>query len=127
MNNNMFNNTCKPTGIRRIYLATQNSSRAFAWLFKNESAFRQECFLLIVATPITFMLNINVIEQVLLISSILIVLLTEVINTAVEAVVDRIGLEMNPLSGLAKDLGSAAVALSLLMMVMIWFGIVFFN
>ncbi|MBL4630590.1 MAG: diacylglycerol kinase [Paraglaciecola sp.] len=116
----MFDNKNKPKGLKRIYLATINSQRAFTWLFKNESAFRQEVLLLCLAIPISFLFNITFKEQVILILAIVFIIFTEVINTAIEAVVDRVGLEIHPLSGLAKDLGSAAVLISLIVATSIW-------
>ena len=116
----MFDNVNKPKGITRIYLATLNSFRAFKWLYNNESAFRQELLLLIIAIPITFIFDISIKQQVILILAIIFIMFTEIINTAIEAVVDRVGLDIHPLSGLAKDLGSAAVLISLLVAGSIW-------
>lgn len=116
----MFDNKNKPTGIKRIYLASLNSFRAFRWLYQNESAFKQELLLLVVALIITFNLDISYQEQAILILSIVFIIFTEIINTAIEAVVDRVGLEFNPLSGLAKDLGSAAVLLSMIIAMVTW-------
>jgi len=119
----MFENTNKPTGIKRAFLATKNSLNAFKWLMKNESAFKQEVLMLVLLIPITCYVDITLKEQVGLIVSLLFIVFTEVINTAIEVVVDRIGLEIHPLSGLAKDLGSAAVLLSLLIAILVWLAI----
>ena len=119
----MFENTNKPTGIKSAFLATKNSLNAFKWLMKNESAFKQEVLMLVLLIPITCYVDITLKEQVGLIVSLLFIVFTEVINTAIEVVVDRIGLEIHPLSGLAKDLGSAAVLLSLLIAVLVWLAI----
>ncbi|MBU2883680.1 diacylglycerol kinase [Psychrosphaera sp. B3R10] len=116
----MFDNKNKPKGLKRVYLATLNSLRAFNWLVKNEAAFRQELVLLIVVIPITFLFDITNKEQLILIIVTLFILFTEVLNTAIESVVDRVGLEIHPLSGLAKDLGSAAVFISLVIAVCTW-------
>lgn len=116
----MFDTNNKPTGLKRIYLASLNSMRAFKWLIKNESAFKQELLLLLIAVPLSFLLEVTRMEQVALILSILFIVFIEIINTAIEAVVDRISLEIHPLSGLAKDLGSAAVLVSLVMAVIVW-------
>jgi diacylglycerol kinase (ATP) len=116
----VFNNKNKPKGIQRIYFASINSSRAFKWLYKNESAFKQEILLIVLAMPVSFMFDISVKEQGILILSIAFIIFTEIINTAIEAVVDRVGLEIHPLSGLAKDLGSAAVLISILIATCIW-------
>ncbi|GAC34051.1 diacylglycerol kinase [Paraglaciecola polaris] len=118
--NTLFDANAKPRGFKRIYLASKNSLRALIWLFINESAFRQECLALVIAIPITFLLNVSLIEQTILISVILFVILCEILNTAIEVIVDRIGLEMNTLSGLAKDLGSAAVTVSILLALITW-------
>ncbi|WP_448212257.1 diacylglycerol kinase [Colwellia sp. MEBiC06753] len=116
----MFDNTNKPAGINRVYLATLNSFRAFNWLIQNEAAFRQELVLLFLATILAFNLDVSAVERLLLILSVVFILFTEVINTAIEAVVDRVGLEIHPLSGLAKDLGSAAVFISLVVAASVW-------
>lgn len=116
----MFDNKNKPTGLKRIYLASLNSFRAFKWLYQNESAFKQELLLLIVVIPITFLFEISVKEQAMLVLSVVFIIFTEILNTAIEAVVDRVGLEFHPLSGLAKDLGSAAVLISMIIAIIIW-------
>ena len=116
----MFDNINKPKGLKRVYLATLNSLRAFNWLMKNEAAFRQELLLLIVVIPITFFLEITNKEQLILIIATLFIIFTEILNTAIESVVDRVGLDIHPLSGLAKDLGSAAVFISLVIAVCTW-------
>jgi diacylglycerol kinase (ATP) len=92
----VFDNVNKPKGITRIYLATLNSFRAFKWLYNNESAFRQELLLLIIAIPITFIFDISIKQQVILILAIVFIMFTEIINTAIEAVVDRVGLDIHP-------------------------------
>lgn len=116
----------KPKGLRRLVLANKNSLKAFVWLYKNESAFRQELLLLVILTPLTFIFDITRLEQTALIISLLFIVLTEVVNTAIEVVVDRISLEMHPLSGLAKDLASAVVFISLVMAFVTWFAILAF-
>ena len=120
-----FDTAAKPKGLVRLYFAIKNSSRAFAWLLKNEAAFRQEAAVLVIAILLSFLLKITATEQVLLIAAILFVMLVEIINTAIEAIVDRIGVELHPLSGLAKDLGSAAVSISLLLALLTWVVICF--
>jgi diacylglycerol kinase (ATP) len=119
----IFDNKNKPQGINRVYLAGVNSLRAFKWLYCNEAAFKQELVLLLVTVPVTFLFSIDRIEQVALILSVVFIIFTEVINTAIESVVDRIGLEIHPLSGLAKDLGSAAVLISIIVATTIWMAI----
>ena len=115
-----FDNVNKPKGFNRLYLATKNSFRALKWLVANESAFKQELLLLIVLTPITFFLNVKPLEQLMLLLSIVFIIFAEIINTAIEIVIDRVSLEIHPLSGLAKDLGSAAVMLSIFVAIAVW-------
>lgn len=88
--------------------------------YKNEEAFRQEVFVLLIALPLAFGLGDSNIEIVLLIGSVLLLLIVELINSAIEAVVDRFGGEIHELSGRAKDIGSAAVFLALLNAIMVW-------
>nr|WP_297347418.1 diacylglycerol kinase [uncultured Glaciecola sp.] len=123
--NSTFNVNAKPKGLLRLYLAVKNSARAIKWLIKNESAFRQEALALLIAIPVTFVIDASPTEQLILIATVLFVMLVEIINTAIEVVVDRIGVELNPLSGLAKDLGSAAVSISLVLAALTWIGICF--
>lgn len=118
-----FDNKNKLTGGKRIVSASANSYRGLKWLTNNESAFQQELMLAILLCLTTVFLEVTSLERVLLISSLLLVLLVETINTAIEAVVDRIGLELHELSGLAKDLGSSAVLISLTLAAVIWGGI----
>jgi diacylglycerol kinase (ATP) len=120
MTTEKFDTNNKPSGLKRIYLASVNSTRAFSWLYKNETAFKQELLLLVLLIPVSFLFDISAIEHAALIISLIFIVFTEVVNTAIEAVVDRIGLEIHPLSGLAKDLGSAAVSLSLLIAFITW-------
>jgi diacylglycerol kinase (ATP) len=91
----VFDPLNKPTGIHRVYLAFINSCRAFLWLYRNEAAFRQECVLLLVAIPFSFWLGESPLQIALLILSILFILMMEVINTAIEVIVDRISLEIH--------------------------------
>lgn len=110
----------KHKGFKRIYLALINSLQGFKWLIKNEAAFQQELVLILLLSTFSCFLNISLLLHLLLIVSLIFVLLVEVINTAIEATIDRIGLEHHSLSGLAKDLGSLAVFLSLVIAVATW-------
>lgn len=110
----------KHTGFKRIYLAFMNSIKGFKWLVKNEAAFQQELILITLLSVVSAFLNVSLLIHLLLIVSLLLVLLVEVINTAIEATIDRIGLEHHSLSGLAKDLGSLAVFISLAIAVATW-------
>jgi len=107
-------------GIKRIINACYFSIAGFKATWQHEEAFRQDVILAAVGIPAALWLTTDSIERVLLISSLFIVVLTELINSAIEAVVDRIGPEQHELSGRAKDIGSAAVMLSLAMAVMTW-------
>jgi diacylglycerol kinase (ATP) len=105
-------------GLKRLINACFFSAAGFKATWQHEEAFRQEVILLIISTPLALWLGETAIERVLLIGSVMLVLLVELLNSAVEAVVDRVGFEHHELSGRAKDIGSAAVMLSLL-----WAGI----
>ena len=100
-------------GFKRFYNAFFFSLKGFKAIWKHEEAFRQEVQLFIVTTPLALWFGETNIEKILLIGSIILVLLVELLNSAVEAVVDRVGFEHHELSGRAKDIGSAAVLLSL--------------
>ncbi|WP_133406639.1 diacylglycerol kinase [Parashewanella tropica] len=115
----------KPKGLKRIVLAFSNSIRALVWLARNEAAFRQELVLSLVLVMITFALDITWGERFILWSTLLFVLFSEIVNTAIESVVDRIGYEHHDLSGLAKDLGSLAVMISFAIAGLIWAYVLF--
>ena len=108
------------TGITRIIDATRYSAQGLASAWKNEAAFRQELALVVVLLPAAFWLGQTALERALLIGTLLIVLIVELLNSAVEAAIDRHGHEHNPLSGQAKDMGSAAVFISLLLVAVVW-------
>ena len=114
-----FDPKAKPKGMLRIVLAMKNSVRAISWLVKNESAFRQE---LILAAGVLAFWSIPYMEKAILLSSILFVLFAEIVNTAIEVTIDRIGKEIHPLSGLAKDLGSAGVFVAIAISSLLWLG-----
>lgn len=108
------------TGIRRLLNATRFSIQGFKSTFKTEAAFRQECYLGLIALPVSFFIASSTIEWVLLITSFLLLMLVEVINSAIEATVDRFGDEYHNLSGKAKDAGSAAVAIAIFIVFITW-------
>lgn len=110
----------KATGLKRIMNAAGYSYLGLVATFKNEAAFRQELVLFIILAPVALWLDISALEKALLISSLVLVLIVELINSAIEAVVDRIGSEHHELSGRAKDIGSAAVFLALLNAGTVW-------
>ena len=108
------------TGIRRVIRATRYSAQGFAHAWKYEAAFRQEATITLLLVPVALWLGRTPTEQLLLIASCLLVLVVELLNSAVEAVVDRLGSEPHELSGRAKDMGSAAVLMSLLIVGAVW-------
>ena len=110
----------KPTGFTRVFRAIGTSIKGFSGAWREEAAFRQELALAVVVIPLGLWLGRNGIERVLLVAPMFLVLIVELINSAIEATVDRIGLERHKLSGLAKDIGSAAVLLSLLLLAVVW-------
>ena len=107
-------------GLSRLFHATRWSLRGLAATAQHEAAFRQELIAVLVLAPLGWWLGDNGIERALLVGSLLVVLIVEVLNTALESAVDRIGNERHELSGRAKDQGSAAVFLSLLLVAVIW-------
>lgn len=108
------------TGFDRIAHAAINSVNGMRQAWITESAFRQELVLAAVMVPLGLWLGDGWAERVALAGSVLLVLIVELLNTAVEYTVDRVSLERNPLSKTAKDLGSAAVLLTLLLCAMVW-------
>ena len=108
------------TGIRRIVNATFYSLAGLRAAWQHEAAFRQEVMLAVVLIPTGIWLGRNAVERSLLIGSCLLVLIVELLNSGLEAIVDRVGLEPHRLSGPAKDLGSAAVFVSLALVLVIW-------
>lgn len=108
------------TGLTRIIKAAGYSWKGLRAAWQNEAAFRQESVAAVVAIIIACWLHVDAVTRVLLIGSVLLVIIVEVLNSAIEAVVDRIGSEQHPLSGSAKDMGSAAVLLSILLALLVW-------
>ena len=109
----------------RLWRATGYSLAGLQAAFRHEQAFRQEVYLLLIVVPLGLWLGDNAIEKVLLIGSWFIVMLAELLNSAVEAVVDRIGSEPHELSGRAKDIASAAVMVALALAGLTWFMLIF--
>lgn len=110
------------TGLKRIYYAAGYSWKGFKATWQHEVAFRQEAVLFMLISPLAFWLGESLFEQIILISVLLMVLVVELLNSAVESVVDRIGSDCHELSGRAKDQGSAAVFLSFLIAILVWIG-----
>jgi diacylglycerol kinase (ATP) len=110
-------------GFARAIHAAKNSWCGLVYAFQEESAFRQELTLIILLTPVAVLLPISLLEKSLLISSLILVLAIELLNSSVEAAIDRISFEHHDLSKRAKDFGSAAVMLALLIALLIWLAI----
>lgn len=108
------------TGIRRIIRATRFSAQGLAQAWQHEAAFRQEVALIVVLIPAAIWLGRTGFERFILIVCCVFVLIVELLNSAIEAAIDRIGQEHHELSGRAKDLGSAAVFLSLSVVAATW-------
>ncbi|MGL4674011.1 MAG: diacylglycerol kinase [Wohlfahrtiimonas sp.] len=114
-------------GLKRLANATQYSIKGLKAAFKHEEAFRQELFLLPIMLVLAVWLSKTGLEFALLFGSYWLVLIAELINSGIEAVVDRIGLEKHPLSGQAKDIGSAIVMLAMILTVVTWFSVIVFR
>lgn len=106
--------------LARLRAAFFNSMNGFKAAWLSEEAFRQEIYLLAVTVPLGLWLGKTGIEKALLVGSILLILIVELLNTGIEIVVDRIGIERHKLSGRAKDVGSAAVFVSLILAGVMW-------
>ena len=108
------------SGFRRVVNATRYSLAGLAAAARHEAAFRLEILLAVVLIPCAWFFGANGMQRALLIGSVLLVLIVELVNAAIEAVVDRISLDHHELAGRAKDLGSAAVMLSLVNVAVVW-------
>jgi diacylglycerol kinase (ATP) len=108
-------------GLVRAWHAAKNSWRGLVFAFKEESAFRQELTLFVLLTPIAVVLPVSLFEKAVLICSLVLVMAIELLNSSVEAAIDRISFEHHDLSKRAKDFGSAAVMLALLISFILWF------
>ena len=111
------------TGLTRIFHAAGYSWLGFKAAYKHEAAFRQELWLVMMATPLALWLGNNTLEKALMLASLVLILLVEIINSAIEAAIDRFGDEHHELSGRAKDMGSAAVFLAFVLAGVIWLGV----
>ncbi|WMC11586.1 diacylglycerol kinase [Oceanimonas pelagia] len=108
------------TGLKRVIAALGYSRQGLASAWRFEAAFRQECMLALVLVPVALWLELGLSETLWLVVSLMLVLVVELLNSAIEAVVDRIGPEHHELAGRAKDTASAAVLLTLLLAVFVW-------
>jgi diacylglycerol kinase (ATP) len=110
----------KPRGVTRVLRAMVASVNGLAGAFREEAAFRQELALALIVIPVGLWAGHTGVERALLIAPMLLILIVELLNSAIEATVDRIGLERHVLAGLAKDIGSAAVFMSFVLLVAMW-------
>ncbi|HUA90347.1 MAG TPA: diacylglycerol kinase [Steroidobacteraceae bacterium] len=110
----------KPKGLTRILRAFGSSWSGLRGAYREEAAFRQELALAVVVIPLGLWLGHGPLERVALVSPVFLILIVELLNSAIEATVDRIGLERHTLAGLAKDIGSAAVLVSFVLLVTVW-------
>ena len=101
----------------------KNTKTGLLATYKNEVAFQQEVWILIIILPIIYWLDTTNLEKALLLGAWLLVMIVELLNTAIETTINRISLEHHKLSGLAKDQGSAAVAIAILFAIIIWIGV----
>ena len=108
------------TGLVRLWNACGYSLAGFRAAFKHEDAFRQETLLAIILIPLALWLPVTPVGKALMIASVLLVIIVELLNSAIEATVDRISLENHDLAKRAKDIGSAAVLVSLLNVIVVW-------
>lgn len=110
----------KPRGVTRLLLAFEASGKGLAGAWREEAAFRQEIAFAVLAIPLGLWLGRNGVERALLVAPVLLVFIVELVNSAIEATVDRIGFERHELAGLAKDIGSAAVFMSFVLFGVVW-------
>ena len=115
------------TGLRRLLDATGYSMKGIGAIWRNEAAFRQEVALVVVLLPLSFFLAADALQWLLLVAPLVLLLVVELLNSAIEAVVDRIGSETHELSGRAKDMGSAAVFFCLVLIALSWASIAWQN
>ncbi|MGB0743031.1 MAG: diacylglycerol kinase [Opitutales bacterium] len=119
--------TYKNTGMRRVFKAFFYSLDGISSTLKHEAAFRQEAILAAILIPISFLLQVPLAHHLLLVGSIMLVLIVELLNSALEAVVDDISMKSRPLAKRAKDMGSAAVLISLLNCLICWVAVLVVN
>ena len=112
-------------GIIRIIKASGYSWQGLCAAWRHEAAFRQEVLLALLMIPLGLFLGGDGVERALLVGSVLLIPLVEILNSAIEAVVDRFGEEQHELAGRAKDMGSAAVALAIALMIVVWVLVLF--
>jgi diacylglycerol kinase (ATP) len=110
----------KPRGMTRLVRALASSLRGLQGAYREEAAFRQELACALIVIPLGLWLGHGATERVLLTAPVLLILIVELLNSAIEATLDRIGFERHALAGLAKDIGSAAVLMSFVLLAVVW-------
>jgi diacylglycerol kinase (ATP) len=110
----------KPRGLTRVLRAVTSSVNGLIGSFREEAAFRQELALAVIVIPLGLWLGHGGVQRALLVAPMLLILIVELLNSAIEATVDRIGFERHALAGLAKDIGSAAVFMSFVLLSAVW-------
>jgi len=108
------------SGFTRIVKASQYSWQGLCAAYKHEAAFRQELWASVILIPLGLWLGQNGVEKAMLVGTVILLPLVEILNSAIEAVIDRIGEERHELSGRAKDMGSAAVAIAIVLLIVVW-------
>lgn len=121
----MSQNKPAHTGLKRILHARKYSWQGLLATYRSEAAFRQECYAGVILLPLSFVIANTVIEWILLVLTFFLVLLAEIINSAIEATVDRFGGEHHELAGKAKDTASAAVLIAIVIALLTWLPIIF--
>jgi diacylglycerol kinase (ATP) len=111
----------KPRGLRRLVMAVVYSWQGLRSAWREEAAFRQELALSLVAIPAALYFGRGSLERIALIAPVFLVLIVELLNSSIEAIVDRVGTDPHPLAEMAKDMASAAVMLSLVLLATVWF------
>ena len=113
------------TGLRRIFHAFMHSIDGIIATYKSESAFRQDILLCVLATVLLCFLDVSGLSRIIMLFSLVFIIIAEMINTAIETIIDRIGPEIHPLSKKAKDIGSAIVMITIICVCALWIGIIF--
>jgi diacylglycerol kinase (ATP) len=113
-------NRDKAVGLTRLFRAFGSTGKGLAGAFREEAAFRQELGFALCAVPLGLWLGHSGVERALLVAPVLLVLIVELLNSAIEATVDRVGPERHELAGLAKDIGSAAVFMAFILCGVVW-------
>lgn len=112
--------TNKSRGIKHLINAAGYSFNGLVSAFREETAFRHELMAILLLLPLALWFDVSAVERALMIASLLLVLIVELLNSGIEAAIDRVGMERHVLSGRAKDMGSAAVFLALMLVVLVW-------